>query len=72
MEGSTSGQNRVAKTTTSQEDRSFLGVELSLKKERKETKSKPKTIIKNSVRKDYMISHKFREFRVDRVLSGAV
>jgi hypothetical protein len=45
---------------------------LEVKKERKETKSKPKTIIKNAVRKDYMISHKFREFRVDRVLSGAV
>jgi len=36
MEGSTSGQNSVAKTTTSQEDRSVLDVELSLKNARKE------------------------------------
>jgi hypothetical protein len=45
---------------------------LEVKKERKPVNSSRKTIVKNGVRKDYMISHKFREFRVDRVLSGAV
>lgn len=45
---------------------------LEVKKERKPVNSSRKTIVKNGVRKDYMISHKFREFRVDRVLSGSV
>lgn len=47
-------------------------VVLEVKKERKPVNSSRKTIVKNAVRKDHMISHKFREFRVDRVLAGEV
>jgi hypothetical protein len=45
---------------------------IEVKKERKPTNSSRKTIVKNGVRKDLMISHKFREFRIDRVLEGQV
>ena len=44
---------------------------LEVKKERKPVNSSRKTIVKNGVRKDLMLSHRFREFRVDRVLEGA-
>ena len=40
------------------------------KKERKETKSSQKTILKNEIRRKYMTSHRFREFKVDRVRLG--
>lgn len=40
------------------------------KKERKETKSSAKTILKNEIRRQYMASHRFREFKVDRVRLG--
>ena len=40
------------------------------KKPRKETKSSQKTITKNEIRRKYMTSHKFREFKVDRVRLG--
>jgi hypothetical protein len=45
---------------------------IEVKKERKQANSSRKTIVKNGVRKDLMISHKFREFRIDRVLEGQV
>lgn len=40
------------------------------KKERKPSNSSQKTILKNEARSKYMISHKFREFKVDRVRLG--
>lgn len=45
---------------------------LAVKKERKPVNSSQKTIVKNAVRRDYMVSHKFREFKLDMVLSGQV
>jgi hypothetical protein len=45
---------------------------LEVKKERKAVNSSRKTIVKNQVRKEFMISNKFREFRMDRVLEGQI
>jgi hypothetical protein len=45
---------------------------LEVLKDRKPVNSSRKTIVKNAVRRELMISNKFREFRMDRIIAGEV